>query len=746
MEYHEFEKRVYDALIKEHDNNSAFTFSLRQKSSKGSERDYFIGTKKSGYFGFTLWTIPVAFPGSSSDMINCFLQYRGSDKFSYKFEFNQTKDPFNEQNRAALQLVRVLRPLVEKVFRIERASDESNKMESFIAQNQLFTWDEFDKFIPEMIKNLYTLKTIVLEGIEEVKKRYPDFVAHEITKSEFEAFQKRLEWRFNKYPENSITDSSKESDNEDKDGDGQIEQINFPLNQILYGPPGTGKTYATVKKAIAIIENREEEELEDDSYSDLKKRYDNYVKSGQIVFTTFHQSMTYEDFVEGIKPLPPKGDGDSISYDVEDGLFKTIANAARNNFGLSKVREQNTAETPFEIAFQMLEDKVIEANLEEGSSSPGEMKEGLLIKRPNTYFCITEVRGTSIRMMTRSGNKRNTMTKGTLKKIYENPEQAEEIITGGMLGYYQALVQTMQGWSSMIKNEATRAHSKNYVLIIDEINRGNVSAIFGELITLLEESKRYGNQESIELKLPYSKDFFSVPKNLFIIGTMNTADRSVEALDTALRRRFVFTEMQPNPSLVSPWDMVYRLWMKENYRDLDWDEEPYNSKSLELYSLLGIEKSFEEKFYEGEPEEDWSLEDIQDRLKADDFTGIDLEHLLRILNHRIHVLLDRDHLIGHSYFMRVNSLHDLKTAFAKEIIPLLQEYFFGDYAKIGLVLGEGFCKAEKKSTNEKLFAKFSTPFDIGSYNDKITYSIEPVQDMGDEEFRIALDLLLNKGE
>jgi 5-methylcytosine-specific restriction protein B len=169
-----------------------------------------------------------------------------------------------------------------------------------------------------------------------------------------------------------------------------------------------------------------------------------------------------------------------------------------------------------------------------------------------------------------------------------------------------------------------------YVLIIDEINRGNVSQIFGELITLIEDDKRMGNQEALVATLPYSKKGFGVPPNLYIIGTMNTADRSVEALDTALRRRFCFEEMLPQP------------------------------------------------------------EKILDEGKIYDEYQIDLVELLQTINKRIEKLLDKDHQIGHSFFMSVLTIGGLKHVFQYKIIPLLQEYFFGDYGKIGLVLGKDF--------------------------------------------------------
>ena len=188
---------------------------------------------------------------------------------------------------------------------------------------------------------------------------------------------------------------------------------------------------------------------------------------------------------------------------------------------------------------------------------------------------------------------------------------------------------------------------KNYVLIIDEINRGNVSSIFGELITLIEKDKRAGCDEELEVTLPYSKEPFKVPGNVYLIGTMNTADRSIEALDTALRRRFSFKEFPPKPNLLKT--------------------EGASSKNNGIVD------------------------------------GIDLETLLNTINNRIEKLIDKDHKIGHSYFLKVDNKEKLVHSFKNEIIPLLEEYFYGDYGKIGLVLGSSFVE---KVNHDFDFANF----------------------------------------
>ena len=274
------------------------------------------------------------------------------------------------------------------------------------------------------------------------------------------------------------------------------------LNQILYGPPGTGKTYNIVKYAVELAEGRKITPGE--PYEAIKERYEKYASTGQIKFTTFHQSLSYEEFVEGIRPVVVDKYGNDTN----------IAHA-----------------------------------------------DTTVIYRPYN---------------------------GVFKSLCE---------------------------------KAARSPGTNFVAIIDEINRGNISRIFGELITLIEESKR-----GTTIILPYSQTMFTVPPNLYILGTMNTADRSIAMLDIALRRRFRFIEMMPEPKLLGKCE------------------------------------------------------------------GVDLCELLTALNERIEYYYDREHAIGHAYFMNssgsIDSIDELREVFSTKIIPLLQEYFFDDYERIRLILND----------------------------------------------------------
>lgn len=282
-------------------------------------------------------------------------------------------------------------------------------------------------------------------------------------------------------------------------------------------------------------------------------------------FVTFHQSFTYEDFIEGIKPVIPK------EYYSLDEAFEFLA---------SEDSAKNDSQLQYRIEKGVFYEMCLRAVAVVGYDSIEE--------------CIED-------------------DEGKRKEKFKAIEGDDE---------------------------------KQFAIFIDEINRGNVSAIFGELITLIEEDKRLGAKNEMWVELPYSKMKFGVPANLSIIGTMNTADRSVEALDTALRRRFEFEELLPNPKV---------------------------------------------------------LDDKGDDGKGN-IEGINLPTLLKIINDRIEVLVDRDHTIGHSYFIDVKNPSDLKKAFKNKVIPLMQEYFYGDYGKIGLVLGKGFVK---ELNNQKIeFADF----------------------------------------
>ncbi len=453
------------------------------------------------------------------------------------------------------------------------------------------------------------------------------------------------------------------------------------LNQILYGPPGTGKTYNSIKEAVRIANPKFDIHQDWDT---LKQEYDRLVEAKQIVFTTFHQSMNYEDFVEGIKPQEPKNDGDPVTYIVEDGIFKQICEEATKTEKVT-LDDGETDITPdvFKELYKSYAETLPSFNDKEKSVE-------LKTNRDKTPFNVYKNSNQGISVTAINGKTRMSLSLNELTKVYFDKA------TPTYASYEDVVIEAILNLSGSTTQEINNKN-QNYVLIIDEINRGNVSSIFGELITLIEENKRIDNKEAITVTLPYSKKEFGVPKNLHIIGTMNTADRSVEALDTALRRRFTFTEMPPESGLIK------------------------------------------------------EIGEIDAKLEIDG-KEFNLEVILETINKRIEILLDRDHLIGHSFFIKVKNEAGLRTAIGKEIMPLMQEYFYGDYGKISLVLGEGFCKGEKKNENNGVFAK-AKDYDADGYLEKMIYQLHDpaAKALGNDHYQMdattfknALLLLLNQ--
>lgn len=560
-----------------------------------------------------------------------------------------------------------------------------------------------------------------------------------------------------------------------------MEWPEVPLNQILFGPPGTGKTYATIEAALEVLDPAHFDEHRDNR-SALKRRFDDLVQQDRIRFVTFHQSFSYEDFVEGLRATTDEA-SQQLRYEVVDGVFKSLCEAAA-----AKVTQQ--AEAPTELGQRRIWKMSLGNTLGEdasiyqeclaggyvllgygdgidftGCSSRQQVQArfaeaGVVPANPTSDYGITSVTAFVSRMkvgdliVVSDGNfkfraigevtgdykfkphaefesdysqmravkwlrqyqpslphsellngqfsqmtlyelRSPTLEHGKLDALlgnapavgaalfqvgqrfgqgymvrsmgseqveFDKPKggvlplplsiikqllayvragqltvddirlgrvfekvagtEMEKFIVNGDQSLFAALVEHLMQSDSQPKTAADAR-----VLIIDEINRGNISRIFGELITLIEPSKRAGADEALSVMLPYSKQSFSVPSNLYLIGTMNSADRSLAGLDIALRRRFVFREMPPRPELLA----------------------------------------------------DLSVE------------GLNIGQLLRVMNQRIEVLLDRDHCLGHAYFMTLKTeltFARLETIFRNQILPLLQEYFFEDWERIGWVLND----------------------------------------------------------
>lgn len=586
--------------------------------------------------------------------------------------------------------------------------------------------------------------------------------------------------------------SDEDGNNYKEDEDRPMEHPNkrIELNQILFGPPGTGKTYESINAALEILDpeflSAHDGETTEGRKA-LKKRFDVLAKEDRVRFVTFHQSFSYEDFVEGLR-AESDGDSGQLRYEVVDGVFKSLCELAA-----AKVTQQ--AEAPLDIGQRRVwkmslgntlgsDASIFEECLKgnyvllgyggnidfSGCMSRSDIQQrfadaGVELDGPNDYSltsvsafvtkmqpgdllvvsdgnfkfrAIGEITGAYIfkphteyeadysqmrpvkwlrqyspslphtellegqfSQMTLYELRSPTLNKEKLQALLGAPVKtagalfqvgqrfgqgyvvrsvgpevveldkprggvlplplslvrqllayvragqldvedirqgrvfdkvAEAELEKYMVNGYQALLATLV--ESLLQPQSPVTAPDARVLIIDEINRGNISRIFGELITLIEPSKRAGAEEALEVLLPYSKKPFSVPDNVYLIGTMNTADRSLAGLDIALRRRFTFREMPPRP-------------------------------------------------------------DLLDGVTVD---GVDVGALLRVMNQRIEVLLGRDYCLGHAYFMELQHVSDdealvrLGLIFRQKVLPLLQEYFFEDWERIGWVLNDQHAK------------------------------------------------------
>lgn len=480
-------------------------------------------------------------------------------------------------------------------------------------------------------------------------------------------------------------------------------------NQILYGPPGTGKTYNVINKALEIIDRDKYKNIINESYSYTSKRkeivseFNRLLEEGRIAFCTFHQSYGYEDFVEGLR-----SDEEGNGFVPKDGILKQICERAsrkiqsnlpkydfdENKINFYKMSLGNKSDNDDTIFNYCIDNNCVALGWG-GNIDFSHCKIYSDIK--NKYIGASDGAITAVNHFVNNLKKDDIVIIGyglykarAIGRIVGDYEFNEDVtieykqlrkvewlykedfldktdilktknFSQGSIYRFRAedlnLARIRELSSPTVENEKI----KNYVLIIDEINRGNISKIFGELITLIECDKRLGEDNELKVTLPYSNEKFGVPNNLYIIGTMNTADRSIALIDTALRRRFKFIEYMPDVSK-----------LKENVE------------------------------------------------------GINIRKFLEIINKRIEYLFDRDHLIGHAYFIKDDlNFDDLVSIMKNKVIPLLQEYFYGDWEKIELILGgagsnnSNYFISKKKINANSLF---NTNI-IDNYQEQYRYSV-----------------------
>ncbi len=421
------------------------------------------------------------------------------------------------------------------------------------------------------------------------------------------------------------------------------------LNRILYGPPGTGKTYSTIETAVRIADPGFA-----GNHAAQKQRFDELLLEGRVEFITFHQSYSYEDFVEGIRPvLDADEENTTARYECRPGAFKRLAFNALFD---CLVRDEVTKGL-------VLFDALWTALISKIDSDP-EAKYPGLSSKTSYQFSLTQkgnIEGTNV-----LSSKTFLCSRKLLEQVFDAKRDRDSIVVADVMevvarGCHSQLVAAVfnelrriekKQFAGKVQPGLKTAYTRDekaeivqrflaegdksgyqlrqasrctrYVLVIDEINRGNISKILGELITLIETDKRLGTgdeQNSLIVTLPYSGEKFAIPANLYIVGTMNTADKSIALVDLALRRRFEFQEMPVRMDLCNGLSDQMRLALTE-------------------------------------------------------------------LNRRITLRKDRDHQIGHAYFIHVAGITGFNQQFRKQIIPLLQEYFYNDWEGVRYVLGE----------------------------------------------------------
>lgn len=477
-----------------------------------------------------------------------------------------------------------------------------------------------------------------------------------------------------------------------------------PLNQILYGPPGTGKTYSTIDAALEILDPEfKADHPHATQRAERKARFDELVRERRVRFVTFHQNFSYEDFVEGIRAAANDEEG-QLRYRIEDGIFKEICDEVTalqapqpvgavtvDGRQVWKITLGSSKDTDSTVYRTCLANDCILLNYGPGVDLSGcQSKDDLLeryqeadfaLSNPAKDYAVTcmlpfvqELRAGDLVIVDSGIYQFKAIAEVTgpyeflsdpvidghshSRKVrwlrqYPTPLSVAEFLGRGEFArrpFYKlhppkadsdSLDLDIAKLQTLLEPEVAAVPAR--VLIIDEINRGSISRIFGELITLIEPSKRAGADEALQVTLPYSKKPFSVPDNVYLIGTMNTADRSLASMDVALRRRFEFIEMPPRP----------------------------------------------------------------EELKGINVEGIEVQRLLEVMNERIEALLDRDHRLGHAFFMPLReqrTLPRLEQIFRKQVLPLLQEYFFDDWQRIQWVLNDHrkpdeFCFVRSRGVN-----------------------------------------------
>jgi len=469
----------------------------------------------------------------------------------------------------------------------------------------------------------------------------------------------------------------------------------FPHNIILYGPSGTGKTYRTINYALSIIEQRSLSEIAKENRRDLRERYNKYAEEGYIHFVTFHENFKYQDFIESFRKTSPNNKG--VSHEVEEGIFKQIALESKRSIVESLLEHMPKKES--QVSFNQLYSAFLDylkGDKFEAFVTPEGKKIllhniarfGHLVVRPQNSFSTYTISKHKIKKLyDRFGNGgavSANLEKEILELIGSTNPMAVWSIFNSVKQFEASFIAELKEEGEIIEVDDAKVkefelnkmqdianfQAKRHVLIIDEMDRGDVISIFGEVLSILNSSKREGAAEAQAVIMPYSKTYFSLPPNLYLIGTMNINDQELAELDLALRSRFHMIKVEPMPMV--------------------------------LPTIISGEQQ------------------------------IDLAKMLLIINTRIKLLYGAGEGIGHAYLLNVQNFQELKLAFYGKIVPILNDLFKGNNSKIGLVLGKGFFH-KVEFDKSKILANFDEEVNK-KYGSQSRYILKTFTEVNEQDF------------
>lgn len=409
-------------------------------------------------------------------------------------------------------------------------------------------------------------------------------------------------------------------------GDAKVVEssLKLPVNKIYYGPPGTGKTYE--------LQRLQREQYTDElAAEDLNLRLQEKLKHRTwaeviaLIFLDENRMLRVPDIIEH-RFFQAKLHILGRSLGRSANISQTAWDTLQRHAPLESTTVKYSIERRASPALFDKETAGLWQLLDSARADLGDLQKLLAHLNAPAQAGQTICRYSSVTFHQSYGYE--DFIEGLRPKLQQDDDSSQ-------IGY-----EIREGIFLELCREAKAHPEHHYALFIDEINRGNVSRIFGELISLIELDKREGEENALSVVLPYSREPFSIPCNVSIYGSMNSADRSLTPLDTALRRRFEFVEVMPNYLAI---------------------------RNMPAHGFVG---------------------------------GVSLESLLDTINQRIEALIGRDHVIGHAYFLSIKNLDDLRQVFLNKIIPLLAEYFFEDWSKIRLVLADHLKPAEQQMVQE----------------------------------------------